>query len=159
MSSNFVVIAPSILDDEELTAAPIPEHWVLEGRPAARAKGLASSADGLSNAALWDCTAGRFEWRFGADETVHILEGSVIVTCPSGETTTLETGDVAFFPAGITSVWEVPHYVKKLAVLREQRTLSRRARALARKIPLALVIARNRRGATHAAQAHGTITG
>lgn len=134
MTVKQVVIAPAISEDEGLVPAPIRPGWILDGQPRARAKALASSRDGLSRSALWDCTAGRFEWHFGADETVHILQGEVIVTCPTGTTTTLRTGDVAYFPAGISSVWHVPVYVKKLAILRAKRTLRTVGRSTAKRV-------------------------
>jgi hypothetical protein len=60
------------------------------------------------------------------DETVYILEGSVTVTHDDVETT-LRAGDVAFFAAGLRTVWDVDDYVKKIAFLREGR-VSLRAR-------------------------------
>src|SRR5262245_53742160 len=103
---------------DDLHAAGIPPEWVREGKPMARVKYLARSDDEGVTAALWDCTAGKFEWYFASDELVHILEGEVIVTTGTGAERSLKPGDVAFFPAGMKSVWTVPKYVKKMAVLR-----------------------------------------
>lgn len=118
---------------DDLDAAPIEPSWVLAGVPVARAKTLAATADGRSETALWDCTAGQFRWHFGVDETVHVLAGEVVVTSPSGATSTLREGDVAFFPAGTSSVWTVESYVKKLAFLRDGRGPLRRAAGAARR--------------------------
>ena len=66
----------------------------------------------------WSCTAGRFNWRYGVDETVHVISGEVFVTDESGAERRLGPGDMAFFPAGSRSLWRVPVEVRKLAVCR-----------------------------------------
>ena len=106
---------------QDLPSAPIPEDWVREGSPKARMKELTKAQDGGLTSWLWDCTAGKFEWYFVSDEFVHILEGEVEVTGADGHTKMLKPGDVAFFPAGMRSLWHVPKYVKKLAILRDNR--------------------------------------
>ena len=67
---------------------------------------------------IWDCTAGKFRWYFGVDETVHILEGEVTVSDDGGNTRTLRAGDIGFFPAGTWMTWRVEKYVRKVAFLR-----------------------------------------
>lgn len=104
--------------DIGLEAAPIRPEWVIEGAPQARCRELSRSADGTAITAVWDCTAGAFNWHFAGDETVHILEGAVTVDDGSGPKT-LRAGDVAFFPAGTWARWEVSSYVKKLAFCRD----------------------------------------
>ena len=47
----------------------------------------------------WSCSAGRFNWHYTVDETVHIISGEVFVTDHKGETHRLGPGDMAFFPA------------------------------------------------------------
>lgn len=98
--------------------APITPDWVLDGRPVARYVPLARGRDDLGSTTLWDCTAGTFRWHFVWDETVHILEGAVEVTLPTGEVHRLTTGSVAFFPAGSSAIWKVEGHVRKLAVCR-----------------------------------------
>ncbi len=111
-----------------LDPSPIKPEWILEGTPVARARTLTRAGDGRFSCALWDCTAGRFNWFFGCDEIVHILEGEVTVREPGAEYT-LRPGDVAYFPAGSTSTWTVSRYVKKFAIHRSVApTLLRRIR-------------------------------
>ncbi len=105
---------------EALDPAPIKPDWILEGKPVARAKTLTVAPDENFSSALWDCTAGTFRWHFRSDELVHILEGEVTVKSDDGTSRTLRPGDVALFPKGLTNVWHVPRYVKKLAVHRSQ---------------------------------------
>lgn len=106
---------------ENLAPTPIPPMWVLAGQPKARVKLLAAAGDDGMRAALWDCSAGKFKWHFRSDELVHILDGEVRVTDADGLSRTLKTGDVAYFAAGTNSIWHVERYVKKLAVLRDNR--------------------------------------
>jgi uncharacterized cupin superfamily protein len=112
------VIVKARAADAVLESAPIPPEWVLEGSPAARSAVLSQSADGTALTVVWDCTAGAFTWRFDGDETVHILEGEVVVD-DGGQVHRLSAGDVAFFPAGSWARWDVPAYVKKLAFCRD----------------------------------------
>ena len=86
--------------------------------PQAPAKRLAESADGTSSVMAWSCTPGRFEWHYAVDETVHIISGEVFVTTEDGVERRLGPGDMAFFPAGSRSTWNVPVAVRKLAVCR-----------------------------------------
>jgi uncharacterized cupin superfamily protein len=109
----------SIADRATLKPAPINADWIIEGAPIARNALLSRSEDGSAFTLIWDCTAGLFEWRYSIDETVYILEGSVIVEDASGGTRRLEAGATAFFPAGSRAVWRVESYVRKVAFCRE----------------------------------------
>jgi uncharacterized cupin superfamily protein len=103
----------------ELAPAPIPQGWILAGSPEARSRQLARSRDGASSVMAWSCTAGRFNWHYTVDETVHIISGEVFVTNEKGDECRLGPGDMAFFPAGSRSTWRVPVAVRKLAVCRQ----------------------------------------
>lgn len=120
------MFAPRITDHDDLVASPMDPTWVVSGDPQPRVKHLASTGP-RTQVALWDCTAGAFDWRFGPfDETVHVLEGSVRVALVDGSERVLGPGDVALFPAGSTSRWVVEDYVRKLAVLHDTRSRVRR---------------------------------
>jgi uncharacterized cupin superfamily protein len=115
MSAPIVFAAPA---DVELAPAPIPPDWIIEGAPKARSKRLATSADGTASVMAWSCTAGRFNWHYTVDETIHIISGEVFVTGDNGESRRLGPGDMVFFPAGKQSIWHVPKEVRKFAVCR-----------------------------------------
>jgi uncharacterized protein len=135
--------------DVELMAAPIPPNWVLSGRPMARNAVLARSADRTALTMLWDCSAGRFRWRYDQDETIHVLEGAATLILDDGRIERLTPGVVVFFPAGRTAVWEVDNYVRKLAVFREPvpLTIALAVRAAAKLRSAFLAPARRARGA------------
>lgn len=104
--------------DVPLAPSPIEPAWIKSGEPQAEIATWAHSADERLMAAIWRCTAGVFDWHFGSDEIVHIMEGSVDVTGPDGTTATLNAGDVGFFPAGTVWQWSIDDYVLKHAIVR-----------------------------------------
>jgi uncharacterized protein len=108
-----------------LKSSPINPAWILEGRPVARNVVLSTSDDTTACTILWDCTAGKFNWHYDFDETVHIVEGSVVVRSEGSPPKRLVAGDVAFFPVGTTAHWHVEDYVRKVAFCR--RVLPRQA--------------------------------
>jgi uncharacterized cupin superfamily protein len=101
-----------------LGAAAINPNWILEGKPEARNKFLFSSADGTATAWIWDCTAGKFNWFYDIDETVYLIEGSVVIKDHGGGVREVSAGETIFFPAGSSAEWTVPTYVRKFAILR-----------------------------------------
>jgi len=68
--------------DIELFDDPIRPQWIIEGTPQARSKRLAQSADGTSMIMAWSCTAGRFEWHYAVDETVHCNRNNAVFSGP-----------------------------------------------------------------------------
>jgi uncharacterized cupin superfamily protein len=115
MSMSIVIADPATVS---LEPAPIRAEWIVEGTPEARARELARSDDGTSVVVAWSCSAGRFNWHYSVDETVHVISGEVFVTNGEGQERRLGPGDMAFFPAGSSSLWRVPSSVRKLAVCR-----------------------------------------
>jgi uncharacterized protein len=111
------LVAASV-DELALEPAPVEPSWVISGNPQARMAEHSQSADDAGLTALWDCTAGAFRWHFRWDETVMIIEGSVVVTDEAGNVRTLKAGDVAYFAGGTWATWEIEHYVRKIAFLR-----------------------------------------
>ncbi|MBX3503099.1 MAG: DUF861 domain-containing protein [Alphaproteobacteria bacterium] len=103
----------------EMRPAPIDPSWVVEGSPMARVGAVSRSADGLSWTDIWDCTEGRFVWRYDVDETVHILEGGAHVVDANGTHWDLRPGDVVSFRVGTQASWHVPRYVRKVAFCSE----------------------------------------
>jgi len=111
-------LGPRAPDPDDFQPAPIRPEWVIAGRPHARAVELVRSPDGTCTSAQWECTAGTFHWFFWVEETVHILEGEVLVRGDDGRHALLRKGDVAVMPANTWMVWHVERYVRKLAYCR-----------------------------------------
>ena len=125
MNDSPIEICPKV--GLELVDAPIDQDWIIDGAPRARSGWWSSSTDGVANNYVWECTAGRFHWHFGLDETVYVVEGEVEISGVGVETTWLRAGDAALFRAGSSSIWHVPHYVRKHATLRSELPSSLRA--------------------------------
>jgi uncharacterized cupin superfamily protein len=98
-----------------LNPSPINPEWVLEGEPMARNRLLSSSTDGNASTLVWDCTAGRFNWHYGVDETIYVIEGSVVLKDQAGVSRRVSAGDTFFFPAGTVFEWTVEKYIRKVA--------------------------------------------
>ena len=49
---------------------------------------------------------------------MQILEGEVTIREEGGATHTLQVGDIAHFPRGLTTHWHVPKFVRKFFTLR-----------------------------------------
>lgn len=101
-----------------LTPRPIDPGWIIEGTPVAQACVLSKSADGLATTMVWECSEGRFNWYYDFDETVLILEGSIVVESDTMKPTRYGPGDVIFFRHGAHARWQVEGRVRKLAFCR-----------------------------------------
>jgi uncharacterized protein len=99
----------------KLFPSPIEPSWVIEGNPRARSCTLSRSTDEGGWTAVWECTEGKFNWYYGLDETILILEGSIILENDSLPRTRYGVGDVILFRKGAHARWHVDNYVKKLA--------------------------------------------
>lgn len=105
--------------DVELSSSPITPQWIIEGKPNARNRILSQSEDQTACTIVWDCTAGKFNWYYDFDETVHFIEGSVTIEDGHSPARTLGPGEVIFFPAGSHAVWTVHGYIRKVAFCRK----------------------------------------
>ena len=105
--------------DGQLPDMPIEPSWIKEGNPVARGTVLTQSDDKRVSSGLWSCEPGKFEWTFGWDEFVHLLEGEVEITEDGTDNTvTLGPGDMAHFPLGMKTHWHVKQAVRKFFVIR-----------------------------------------
>jgi uncharacterized cupin superfamily protein len=109
--TNFVFGTSNV----SLEPAPIKAEWILEGNPVARNRTISTSKDGTSVALFWDCSAGKFNWFYDVDETVYVLEGSVLLKDANGAQRLVSAGDTVFFPVGAKVEWTVDKYIRKVA--------------------------------------------
>jgi uncharacterized cupin superfamily protein len=66
---------------------------------------------------LWRSEPASFPYPFNADETIHALEGELVIDLESGEKVVLGPGDIASFTKGTNSTWTVTAPFKKLFVI------------------------------------------
>ncbi len=102
-----------------LTPSPIEPSWIIDGNPVAQLSLLSKSADGLAWTVVWQCSEGRFHWFYDIDETILILEGSIVIENDVLPPTRYGPGDVIFFKKGAHAKWHVEGQVRKLAFCRK----------------------------------------
>jgi uncharacterized cupin superfamily protein len=115
MSRGLIETANLVVD---LTPRPIEPSWIIEGNPAAQCSVLSTSADGLASTMIWQCSEGKFSWHYDFDETILILEGSIVLENDTMRPTRYGPGDVIFFKDGAHAKWHVEGHVRKLAFCR-----------------------------------------
>ena len=103
----------------DLKPSPIEPTWIIEGNPKARSHVLAGSACGTTKTLIWSCTEGKFHWYYDLDETIVILEGSIVLDSAGMPPKRYGVGDVIFFRKGAHAKWHVEGYVKKVAFCRQ----------------------------------------
>jgi len=102
-----------------LAPSPIEPNWIESENPRARFCILASTDDRLATTVLWECTAGRFTWRYDMDETIYILEGGVTLNQPGVPEMRLGPGDCAHFSRGAAVTWIIDSKVRKVAFCKD----------------------------------------
>ncbi len=115
MSNSFIVPSRT---EVELNSAPIEPSWIIDGNPVARNAILSKSADGSASTIVWHCTEGKFKWHYNIDETIYVIEGSVVIESDNMKPTRFGPGDVVFFRKGATARWHVEGHIRKLAFCR-----------------------------------------
>ncbi|RXH05880.1 DUF861 domain-containing protein [Bradyrhizobium vignae] len=103
----------------DLELRPIEPSWIIEGNPVSRSRVLSTSADGTAQTIIWHCTEGRFNWYYDIDETIMIMEGSIVLESDGMPPKRYGPGDVIFFRDGAHAKWHVEGHVKKIAFCRK----------------------------------------
>jgi uncharacterized protein len=116
--------ATAVVIQRPMQTMDVDPSWIKSGAP----RFMVSESSRLPHArvttGLWSCDGpALFEWRFGTDETVHILEGEVEIAY-LGKRFTLVAGDTAFFMAGTRADWHVPNRVYKSFTLHDPGRLA-----------------------------------
>lgn len=96
------------------------EPFVVEGAAIGEVHWIRTEgAEGATlNVGLWRSDEQTFPYPFDADETMHVLEGELVIDLTdSGERVVLRPGDIASFTRGTMSTWTVTAPFKKLFVI------------------------------------------
>ncbi len=106
------------IDEGPWEAYPMPAGTVRSGDPGAKVRWLRVSGEGEPPyyAGIWSAEPSIFEWRFDMDETLHVLAGRVVVSVQGGDVLDLRPGDVASFPRGTVTQWDVREPFRKVFV-------------------------------------------
>jgi uncharacterized cupin superfamily protein len=92
---------------------------LFEGNPVAELSLLSKSADEQAWTVIWQCSEGKFHWYYDFNETILILEGSIVIEGDGVPPTRYTAGDVIFFKNGAHAKWHVESQVRKLAFCRK----------------------------------------
>ena len=109
-------------------ATPLDPKQVLEGSPQTHTTDVYKSSDETLFVAYWSASSGRFTWDYtDINEVITILDGEAFVKTSDGITHHLKPGVTLTFGAGDSAEWNVPKYIRKVAVIqRAPRPLTHR---------------------------------
>lgn len=105
------------VDSSDFEPFTLPDDDVLEGQPNARVHWLRPEGHGSQIAGVYRCEPAVFRYAWEADETIHVLEGSLRIEVDGGASLDLSVGDIASFSAGDRGVWRVLEPFCELFVL------------------------------------------
>src|SRR5262249_32272425 len=96
-----------------------PSEGVLEGEPNPRVHWLrnTSSGQGMLLAAMMRIEPSRIAYTFPGDETFLLTKGELDIELETGETVSVQAGDIASFPKGMKSVWVIKSPMEKFAIV------------------------------------------
>jgi len=79
-----------------------------------------TSGDGRLTSGVWECTPTRIEIdRYGVDEMMTVLAGSVTITDKDGTAQTFKAGDSFVIGAGWSGTWEITETMRKFWMIYE----------------------------------------
>lgn len=109
------------LADIDLGAAQ-PKPTSIEGNQVEAVKTLWKSPDGLAEAGVWECTAGRFTAnRETNSEICHIVHGRVTLHDVDGRSQDVGPGEMLVLPIGWRGEWTLHEKTRKLYFIKHER--------------------------------------
>lgn len=102
-----------------------PPATLQTGNPLFRGAHYSIAPGEASGSGVWACDGpSTFEWNFGSDEVVYLIEGEVQVTY-LGKQFTIQPGETSLFLQGTSAVWHVPKGLLKSYTLHHPPLLVR----------------------------------
>lgn len=68
---------------------------------------------GVGKWPIWEKEKSNFDWYYDQQEVCYFLEGNVEIEIPSGSKVSIQKGDLAIFPEGLSCKWNIKNKVKK----------------------------------------------
>jgi len=117
VGQQAVVVERSVRE-AELDPWPTPTdeeagYRIVEGNPRISGRILWRSPDGKTASGIWQCTPGTIAGTFLFHETDYFVSGRMTCTV-DGDQVELGSGDVATWPQGTETSWQVHETVRKL---------------------------------------------
>ena len=111
------------IEDPQVQAATL-EAWpaletldfvqVRAGSPRHAGLHLMGDADSPTQAGIWECTPGVFDYTFPDHELCKIVSGEVLLTDPQGHSRHLGPGGILITQRGDTLTWDIRQTVRKV---------------------------------------------
>jgi uncharacterized protein len=99
-----------------------PKPTSIEGHQLEAAKTLWTSPDGLAEAGVWECTAGRFTAnRETNSEICHIVHGRVTLHDSDGRSRDVGPGEMLVLPIGWKGEWTLHEKTRKLYFIKYEK--------------------------------------
>lgn len=111
------------IDDLQAMATPLAPWSTLEsldfvkvrvGTPQHAGAHLLGDADSPTQAGVWECTPGVFDYTFPDHELCKIVSGDVVLTDPQGHSRRLGPGTILITQRGDTLTWDIRQTVRKV---------------------------------------------
>jgi len=83
----------------------------------------------VASTIVWECSEGKFNWYYDFDETILVLEGSIVLENDTMGPTRYGPGDVIFFRDGAHAKWHVEGPGQEARVLSQDQSSHARLRA------------------------------
>lgn len=95
-----------------------PKPTSIEGNQREATATLWTSADGLVEVGVWECSAGRFTaQRDDNSEICHIVSGRVTLHGPGDAESSVGPGELLVLPMGWRGEWTIHEHTRKLYVI------------------------------------------
>jgi uncharacterized cupin superfamily protein len=100
---------------EQLEDMPFPPEQILEGNPVPKGNVMWKKGETKSRNGIWEHPPGKSDYHQTPEEIsafVFLAGDATITTDDNPEGLVVAPGDVVYFPAGTTSVWDVRETIR-----------------------------------------------
>lgn len=94
--------------------ADLPFIKVLEGDPQHAGRFDLGGFGIRTQAGVWECTTGKFEYTYPGDEIATLLEGHISLVDEDGKTHEYRAGDTFYMRKGEVATWTVIEKIRKI---------------------------------------------
>jgi uncharacterized cupin superfamily protein len=105
------------VDASDFEPYPFPEEDILEGEPNSRVHWVRPEGQGSQLVGIFRSEPAVIRYVWEADETIHVIEGSVRIESEGGQSVELGPGGVASFMGGDRGTWHILEPFCELFVL------------------------------------------
>lgn len=113
MSANIAKFSIADLATRLGAPAPVPAPV---GTPISEVRSVSQvpPSSATTRMGLWECSPGQWRRQVRQAEFCHFLEGDCTFTPDGGEPIQIRAGDVLYFPANSTGIWDIRTASRKI---------------------------------------------